>query len=174
MKTRLRRPMTATVFMLAAVLVLSNASQIGARVVCTGSDGHVDVEPSGCTCCAVIVSDDERFDDGLAPTSPSCTDCVDVPLKVPILKSKAPQLRDSDFLFLTDSSYHRQRPFVGKSRRRWTSAGRSPPTIKRRRSRRPHCEPLGETSCRYRHEVSPKGRNSQTLSGRFGRGILRT
>ena len=96
MKTRLRRPMTATVFMLVAVLVLSNAAQIGARVVCMGSDGHVDVEPSGCTCCAVIVSDDERFDDGLAPTSPSCSDCVDVPLRVPPLKSKAPQLLTPD------------------------------------------------------------------------------
>jgi len=91
MKTRLRRPLTATVYMVAAALVLSNAAQIGAVVVCMGSDCHVDVEPPVCTCCASIVSHDESFD--LAPTSPSCSDCcVDVPLSVPPLKSKAPQL----------------------------------------------------------------------------------
>jgi len=91
MKTRLRRHLTATVFVLAAALVLSNATQIGAGVVCLVSDGRVDVEPSVCTCCAAIVSHDEGVDHGPAPTSPSCSDCVDIPLRVPTLKSNAPQ-----------------------------------------------------------------------------------
>lgn len=83
--------MTATVFILAAALALSNATQIGAGVVCLVSDGQVDVEPSVCTCCAVMVSHDEGVDHGLAPTTPSCSDCVDIPLRVPTLKSNAPQ-----------------------------------------------------------------------------------
>ena len=88
--------MTATVLVLAAALVLSNAAQIGAGVVCMRFDGHDDVELSVCTCCAVIVSHNERIDCGLTPTSPSCSDCVDVPLRVPTLKSKAPQLSTPD------------------------------------------------------------------------------
>jgi len=88
--------MTATVCLLAATLVLSNAAQIGAGIVCMGSDGHGVVEPSVCTCCSVIVSHDQRMDDGLAPASSSCTGCVDVPLSVPPLNSRAPQLSPPD------------------------------------------------------------------------------
>jgi len=92
MKTRLRRPMTATVLMMAAALVLSNASQIGARVVCIVSDCHVDIEPSVCSCCSVNASDNEMFDFDPPHTNPSCSDCIDVPLSVPPLTSKPPQL----------------------------------------------------------------------------------
>jgi hypothetical protein len=82
--------------MLAAALVLSNAPQIGTGLVCMGSDGHVDVGPSVCTCCAAPASHDERVHAEGAPASSSCRDCVDVPLRVPPLNSKAPQLSFAD------------------------------------------------------------------------------
>ncbi len=52
--------MTATVCMLIAVLVLSSGARLGGAVVCVGSDGHVDIEASVCSCCAVSESHDER------------------------------------------------------------------------------------------------------------------
>jgi hypothetical protein len=82
--------------LVAAVLVLSNVAQLGSAVVCVGSDGHVEVEPSVCACCAVTASHDERVPAGLAPASSSCRNCVDVPLRVPPLKPKAPQLSAAD------------------------------------------------------------------------------
>jgi len=92
MKTRPRHPVTATICMLAAVLVLSNAAQTGAVIVCVGSDYPVDVESSVCTCCAVTVSHYEKIHAEMAPASSACIDCVDVPLRVPTLNSKAPEL----------------------------------------------------------------------------------
>jgi len=83
--------------LVAAVLVLSNVAQLGSAVVCVGSDGHVAVEPSVCACCAVTASHDERVPAGLAPASSSCSNCVDVPLRVSLLKPKAPQLSTADF-----------------------------------------------------------------------------
>ena len=78
--------------MLAAVLVLGNSAQLGAAVLCVGSDGHVEVESWLCACCSGTASRDAGTHSGLAPASPSCDDCVDVPLKVPPLEPKAPQL----------------------------------------------------------------------------------
>ena len=82
--------------MLAAVLVLSNVVQLGSAIVCVGSDGRVDIEPSVCICCAEAVSHDGRARTGPAPASSSCSDCVYVPLRVPPLKPKAPQLSTAD------------------------------------------------------------------------------
>lgn len=83
--------MTVTACMLAAVLVLSNAAQIGAAVFCVGSDGHVDIESAVCACCTLTVSHDERVRSGLVPASPSCSDCVDVPLRMLSFKPKGTQ-----------------------------------------------------------------------------------
>ena len=88
--------MTATVCMLAAVLVLNSGAQLGGAVVCVGSDGHVDVETSVRTCCAVSVSHDMRVYAERTPASCVCKDCVDVPLRVPPLKPKTPQLSTAD------------------------------------------------------------------------------
>jgi len=90
MKTRLLYSVIAAVFMLAAALALGAAAQLGTVVVCVGSDGHTDVESSICTCscCTVTSSHDERVHSGLVPASPSCSDCVDVPLRAAPLKSK--------------------------------------------------------------------------------------
>ena len=78
--------------MLATVLAMSGTAEFGAAVVCVGSDGHVDIESSVCACCTLTVSHDERVHSGLVPASPSCSDCVDVPLRVLPLKSKDTQL----------------------------------------------------------------------------------
>jgi len=84
--------------MLAAMLVLSNAAQIGAAVVCKGSDGHRDVESSVCSCCAVTALHDETLHDGSVPAGPSCSDCVDVPLRMPPLNPKASRLSPPDIV----------------------------------------------------------------------------
>ena len=92
MITRPKHSMTATVLTLAAMLALSNAAQLGSSVVCVGSDGHIDVETSICTCCSVPASHSESFHSELAPAIPSCSDCVDVPMSVPSNKSGTPLL----------------------------------------------------------------------------------
>jgi hypothetical protein len=74
--------------MAAAVLILSNAAQLGAGVFCIGSDGHVDIESSVCACCTPAVPHDDQVESGLAPASPSCSDCVDVPLRLVPLKAE--------------------------------------------------------------------------------------
>jgi len=84
--------MTVTVFTFAALLVLSNAAQLGASVVCVGSDGHIDVRPSFCACCSAPDSHGERVPSELAPAIPSCSDCVEVPVMVTSVESRAPQL----------------------------------------------------------------------------------
>jgi hypothetical protein len=84
--------MPTAALMLAAMLVLSHATQIGAAVACYGSDGHVDVEFSVCTCCIVVTPDDERSSARLISSSPSCDGCVDVLLTVSPRTSKVPQL----------------------------------------------------------------------------------
>jgi len=88
--------MTTMACMLATVLVLSNVAQLGSAIVCVGSDGHIDIESSVCTCCAPTASHDGWARTGPAPANPSCSDCVDVPLRVPPLKPKAPQLSTAD------------------------------------------------------------------------------
>lgn len=78
--------------MLGAVVGIGSTAQIGAAVICVGFDSHVNVESSLCTCCIVYASHDEGVHSGQAPTSPGCSDCMDVPLRVPPFKSKKPQL----------------------------------------------------------------------------------
>ncbi len=84
--------MTVTACILAVLLCLGGAAQFGAAVVCIGSDGHVDAEPSVCTCCAGTASHDDRVHSGLMPASPTCSDCVNVLLRMPPLRSRDAQL----------------------------------------------------------------------------------
>ena len=87
-QTHLRQTITATVCLLVAVLAVGSAGLLGATIICVGSDGHIDVEWSLCTCCTVPSSHDEKDSYGLAPTAPSCGgDCVDVELGVTLLNS---------------------------------------------------------------------------------------
>jgi hypothetical protein len=51
MKMRPKRLMTATALTPAALLVLSSATQVAGAVVCTGMDGHIDIEPISEGCC---------------------------------------------------------------------------------------------------------------------------
>jgi hypothetical protein len=88
--------MTVTPYLLVAMLVLSSGAQLGAAVACVGPDGHVDFEPSLCTCCIVPASHDYEGHSGLTSSSPICSDCVDVPLRVPLFKSKKTQLSIPD------------------------------------------------------------------------------
>ena len=92
MKKRSRHLLTAAICMLAAVVGLSSTVQLGAAVVCVGFDGHDKDESSPCTCCIVYASHDEGVRFSQASTSPECSDCVGVPLRVPPFKSKEPQL----------------------------------------------------------------------------------
>jgi hypothetical protein len=118
MKTRLRYLMTAMARMAAAVLILSNAAQLGAGVFCVGSDGHVDIESSVCACCTPAVPHDDQVESGLAPASPSCSDCVDVPLRrVPL---KAEDTRFFPPLINTEGS-----PFALI----WAGGGRTVPVV---------------------------------------------
>jgi len=84
--------MTAAICMLGAVVGLGSTAQLGAAVVCVGFDGHDEDESSPCTCCIVYASHDEGVRFTQAPTSPECSDCVGVPLRVPPFKSKELQL----------------------------------------------------------------------------------
>ncbi len=75
--------------------------------------------------------------------------------------------RDSDFLFLIQTILPPQTTVSEQMTTTVDLTGRVPATIRRPTPSDLHREPLGEASCQRRHEASPKGRNSQTLSGRF-------
>jgi hypothetical protein len=88
MKMRPNHLTTATAMTLAALLVLSSATQVAAVVVCVGLDGHVDVESVFASCCMPSIA--RSVDDGseLSITGSTCGDCTDVQLEAPPLRSK--------------------------------------------------------------------------------------
>lgn len=87
--------MTATVLMLATLLVLSNATGVDGFVVCTDDDGPTGAERRSCSCCSDAVSHDEDEQSERAPAGTSCTDCIDVPMSVPSVESRVPGLSAS-------------------------------------------------------------------------------
>jgi len=82
--------------MLAAVLVLSSAAQLGGAVVCLGLDGHVDVESLLEGCCISGTAGDPGEDAGLALAGATCGDCTDLQLKMSLLRSKGLHLTQQD------------------------------------------------------------------------------
>ena len=80
--------MTAAAWILACVFITGSGIQLGAAVVCLGSDGHVDVESFLASCCTSKRSDDPGAGTRFNAGSSSCGDCVDVQLKAPPLTSR--------------------------------------------------------------------------------------
>jgi len=94
-KMQTRFPITATAIVLAAMLVLSTAAGVDGVVICTDDDGPPMVDERSCGCCSVSGSNDEDEPSGQIPGAPSCGDCIDVPMSVPSLESRAPVLLTS-------------------------------------------------------------------------------
>lgn len=96
MKIRPKHLSTATALTLAALLVLSSASEVAGVVVCVGLDGHVDIESisEGCCISDKVVSRSNAVE--LPATGSGCGDCTDVQLKAAPLKPKQSQLFQSD------------------------------------------------------------------------------
>jgi hypothetical protein len=88
MKKRPNDSMTATAITLAALLVLSSATQVVAVSVCVGQDGHVDIESVFDDCCISDAAGPRGDVPELATIGSGCGDCTDVQLKAPPLRSK--------------------------------------------------------------------------------------
>lgn len=91
MKIRPNHLMTAMALTLAVFLVLSNASQVAGVVLCVGLDGHVEIETIFDGCCVPGTAGSRGNTDDESVTDSACSDCTDVQLKAPPLRSKGPQ-----------------------------------------------------------------------------------
>jgi hypothetical protein len=91
-----QKPITTTVSMLATLLVLSIGAQSADAVVCLDSDSLVEVAASVCTCCDASEPHDGPDHPESTSTSSSCRDCVQVPLEVPPITIKTPQLSSTN------------------------------------------------------------------------------
>jgi len=91
MKMRPKHLVTATAVTLAALLVLSSATQVAAVVVCVGLDGHIDIESIFEGCCTSGAAEPRGDSNELSITDAECGDCTDVQLKAPPLRSKETQ-----------------------------------------------------------------------------------
>lgn len=80
------------VLALAALLLLGNSVGAGDLVVCTDPEGRGDVASDSCACCTGPDSHDESVGSEPSPASPTCSDCLDVPMSVPSLESRGPLL----------------------------------------------------------------------------------
>jgi len=87
---------TATALTLAAMLVLSSATQVATAVVCIGLDGHIDIESIFQGCCISGTTAAQSDAAELSATGSGCGDCTDVQLKAPPLRSKETQLSQPD------------------------------------------------------------------------------
>ena len=90
--------MTTWVRMLAVVFAVGGAAQLGAAVVCVGSDGHIGVESLLDQCCISAATLDDRGGSRLMSATSSCGDCVDVQLSVPLSKSRETRLCSSEII----------------------------------------------------------------------------
>ena len=88
MKIRPKHTMTATALTLAALLVLSSATQVAGVVVCVGLDGHIDIESIFEGCCVSGPAGARGDAAELSASDSACGDCTDVQLKAPPLRSK--------------------------------------------------------------------------------------
>lgn len=88
---RRKHLVAATAVTLAALLVLSNASQVATAVVCVGLNGHVAVESTFEGCCISYVAGVRGDDVELSTTGSSCGSCTDVQLKAQPLRSDETQ-----------------------------------------------------------------------------------
>jgi hypothetical protein len=91
------RPRYSTVLTLTALLILGSGAQLGTIVVCAGSDGHLDIELLSCACCALPTSTDGGVRAETTIENAACTGCIDVPMRVPSVGSRAHQLSNLQF-----------------------------------------------------------------------------
>ena len=92
---RPRHPLSAIACVLTALLVTGAAGDGVGAIACICPDGQVKVEAAGCACCDPVSSDDHVVDAASASEQPSCSDCVDVPLRTPPIKASPLQLNDA-------------------------------------------------------------------------------
>lgn len=74
------------------MLILGSGAQLGMTVVCAGSDGHFDIESLLCACCSPPAAPGDGVRAETTIEDAACTGCVDVPMRVPSVGSRAPQL----------------------------------------------------------------------------------
>jgi len=86
-----RHLMTATALTLVAFLFLSNATQVAGVVICVGLDGHVDIETVFDGCCVLSAQGALSDPADVEATDSGCSDCTDVQLKAPPLRSEGIQ-----------------------------------------------------------------------------------
>ena len=78
------------------VLLLTGAAGDGVgAIACICPDGQVKFEAAGCACCDPVSSDDHVVDAASASEQPSCSDCVDVPLRTSPIQVNILQLDDA-------------------------------------------------------------------------------
>jgi len=77
---------------LTALLVAGMTGEDVVAIACICPDGQVKVEAETCACCDPVNSDDHLVDAASASDQPSCSDCVDVPLRTPPTKASQVQL----------------------------------------------------------------------------------
>jgi hypothetical protein len=96
MKMRPKHFLTAMALTLAALLVLSSATQVATAVVCIGPDGHIDIESIFQGCCSSGPAGARSNAAALSATGSDCGDCTDVQLKAAPLRPKQSQLSQPD------------------------------------------------------------------------------
>jgi hypothetical protein len=79
---------------LTALLVNGAAGGGVGAIACICPDGQINFEGADCACCDPVDSDDHVVDAAWAPVQPSCSDCVDVPLRTPPIEANPLQLED--------------------------------------------------------------------------------
>lgn len=89
---RSRNPLCAITCFLTALLITGAAGAHLAVFACICPDGQVKAATADCACCDPVSSDDHEDDATSAHEQPTCSDCVDVPLQTPHIKTNPIQL----------------------------------------------------------------------------------
>lgn len=93
---RSRHLLSALACILTVPLLIGAAGDGVGAIACVCPDGQVKVAAVDCTCCGPVSSDDHVVDATSASEQPSCSDCVDVPLQTPPIKTNPLQLDDAN------------------------------------------------------------------------------
>lgn len=84
---RPHRRSTATAFVLTTLLVMGAAGPSVAAIACVCPDGQVEIETAVCSCCSAENLDNRPVASEWELESSSCSDCVDIPMRVLPLKN---------------------------------------------------------------------------------------
>jgi hypothetical protein len=102
------RPTAATAFVLTALLVVGAAGPSVAAVACVCPDGQVEIETADCWCCSAENPANRTVASELELESSSCNDCVDIPMRVLLLKNDGLHIQSMAF-----NTWDRGTPFAG-------------------------------------------------------------